>query len=410
MPNRDWYVHKPPFPPQNRFTNIAVAANADGRLEIYTYEDASLRLFHKWQVEPNIGWSDWSPLGAVMEYYYQNYYLFGQTDLFVGVDAGLRQQLITQGDWSVGQTAADNGWGNLYRIQSNGMPAKLFLTGMAKSVDSRLYSFGVDWGSLNVYCVEQDSNGSWGGWQNFGHPTSADGSVPAGEAFQVVRMDDWNFRSQFARVRAPNGGVGGNKDGRIEIFGASPVQMWHKWQTDLSNLSHWSAWSGLGSPQPRIDNLRDWVVIQNEDGRLEVFAAGKESEGIDKIWHIWQDVPNGGWSQWSLLSDLILAPGWLFEKPLKGVVRAARTNDGRLMIFAIGQDGSLRTKSQLLPNGGTGWQAGWDSLGGENITAFDVGQNEDGRLEVFIISNGSVWHRWQMDDFLTWSTVENPAG
>jgi hypothetical protein len=292
--------------------------------------------------------------------------------------------------------------------QSNGMPEKLLLTGMAKSVDGRLYTFGVD--SLNVSSVEQDSNGSWGGWHNFGHPTSSDGSQPPGEAFYAVRTDDWMFRSQFARVRAPNVGVGGNQDGRIEIFGASPYGMWHKWQTDLSNLSRWSRWSSLGSPQPRIDNLTDWVVIQNEGGRLEVFAAAKESEGHDRLWHISQDVPNGGWSQWAVFSDLILAPRPLSEKPLKGSLRAARTNDGRLMIFAIGEDGKLHTKSQLLHNGGTGWQAGWDSLGGENISAFDVGQNQDGRLEVFIVSNGSVYHRWQGNDFSTWSTFENPAG
>jgi hypothetical protein len=401
LPNTGWYSEG-----NGQFTNIAVAANENGRLEIFSYESVGAgRIFHKWQTHPNGGWVDWSPFGVVKDRYYFNEYLNGHTDLFVGIDAQSRLQLVTQGDWTIGQKSMNGIWGDWHRIQSSGMPDSLLLTGMARSIDGRLYVFGVDQVALDVRYSEQDSGGSWSDWRNFGHPTDGDG-----EAFVAVRLDDWVFRSGFARWRAPNLGVGCNQDGRIEIYGASPLKMWHRWQSNRSKLSEWVPWEPLGTPQPRIDNLADWTVIQNEDGRLEVFAAGTDGTN-DQIWHIWQGDPNGGWGTWDPLPGLFLSPLPKPQptSPLKGALRAARTVDGRLKIFAIGQGGGLFTQTQIGASGVGGWESGWESLGGENITAFDVGQNADGRLEVFIVSSGSVWHRWQRFGDLLWSTDENPS-
>jgi hypothetical protein len=399
MSNTGWYSEG-----NGQFTNIAVAANEDGRLEIFSYESVGAgRIFHKWQTEPNGPWSDWFPFGVVEDRYYFNNYLSGYTDLFVGIDAQSRLHLVTQGDWSIGQNSANDGWGDWHRIQSNGMPDSLLITGMARSIDGRLYVFGVDQITLDVRYSEQDSRGSWSGWGNFGHPTDLD-------AFFAVRLDDWVFRSSFARLRAPNLGVGCNKDGRLEMFGASRLQMWHRWQSNLLNLNEWLT-EPIGAPQPVIDNLADWTVIQNEDGRLEVFAAG--TDGInDQVWHNYQSQPNGGWSTtWDLSPGLFLSPLPKPQptSPLKGALRAARTLDGRLKIFAIGHGGGLFTQTQIGASGVGGWESGWEPLGGENITAFDVGQNADGRLEVFIVSGGSIWHRWQRFGDFSWSTDENPS-
>jgi hypothetical protein len=41
-------------------------------------------------------------------------------------------------------------------------------------------------------------------------------------------------------------------------------------------------------------------VFQNADGRLEVFVWGTDNA----LWHIWQMVPNSGYSGWSNWASL----------------------------------------------------------------------------------------------------------
>ena len=397
MSNAGWYSEG-----FEQSLNVCVAANEDGRLEVFTYESVGAgRVWHKWQLAPNNGWSSWAPFDPVVdEYTYNNEWLSGHTDLFAGLtgNGDSRLQAVTQGDWIVAQTNKNNGWGGWGRIQSNGMPDSLLLTTLARSIDGRLYAFGVDQRPLDVLFSEQDAvGGNWGSWQNFGHPTDHD-------AFYAVRVDDWGFRSGFPRAPGQNQAVGANQDGRLEIFGASRLQMWHMWQTDLNDQNKWLTWQPLGMPPSGIENLRDWVVIQNQDGRLEVFAASTDSH----FWHTWQATPNGGWEPWALLPGLEVTfwPKQVPENPVKGTFRAARDSDGCIELFAVGREGGVFILKQRRPNGG--WPDAWEALGGEQITALDVGQNQDGRLEVFIVSGGSVWHRWQMESGRDgqWSTHE----
>jgi hypothetical protein len=43
-------------------------------------------------------------------------------------------------------------------------------------------------------------------------------------------------------------------------------------------------------------------VIDNSDGRLEVFARGTD----DALWHIWQTAPHAGpWSGWASLGGIL---------------------------------------------------------------------------------------------------------
>src|SRR5712692_10940495 len=96
----------------------------------------------------------------------------------------------------------------------------------------------------------------------------------------------------------------------------------------------WSNWASLGKP-PDTELGRPYAQ-RNQDGRLEVFASGAAN--------IWQVVPNGGWSE-----------GWHSKgspSPNVGIIpHVIGTNaDGRLEIFAVGDDHALWQKWQVAPN------------------------------------------------------------
>lgn len=161
----------------------------------------------------------------------------------------------------------------------------------------------------------------------------------------------------------------------------------------MDNAIQWSDWALLGKPPDT--ELRRPFAQRNQDGRLEVFAIGQGG-----IFNIWQVVPNGGWSE-----------GWRSKDSPSANVgitsHVVSTNaDGRLEIFAVGDDNALWQKWQVAPN--SGWSA-WKTLGTPaSDTAvtdqFTVGRNQDGRQEVFTVgSDGNVWQIWQTAPNGGWS-------
>ena len=193
--------------------------------------------------------------------------------------------------------------------------------------------------------------------------------------------------------------VGRNVDGRLEVFARGPgvadVELWHIWQQAPLGAG-WSAWESLGSPPAQF--LGTPTVVENADGRLEVFArVGLMSAGV--VWHRWQEpAPQTGWSAWGTLG----APPGGVSAHLLG---AGRNADGRLEIFAFGEDGHVWHVWQNAPLG-TGWSP-WASLGtpaGVYLRTLAVGQNADGRLEVFGVGlDNNVWHIWQQSAGGGWS-------
>jgi hypothetical protein len=146
----------------------------------------------------------------------------------------------------------------------------------------------------------------------------------------------------------------------------------------------WSGWSSLAG-----NLFGDPVVGQNKDGRLEVFARGSRAELI----HIYQLKPNGGeWSDWRSLGGSLSGPV-VGQNPVVG-----QDKDGRLEVFARsgGGNGELRQIYQLAPNGAT-W-SGWSSLASNLFGDPVVGQNKDGRLEVFWrdSASGELNHIYQL--------------
>jgi hypothetical protein len=381
--------------------NVSIGANEDGRLEIYTYSPNDFNIYHKWQEfgaqqQNIIGFSNWASFPHSGDYTYQNNVESHNTDIFVGLTAigDSCIQIVTQGAWGIAQTSKNGNWpGHLSRLGA-GPSNRTMITAMARSATGVLYAFGVDQGTLNInYATQPKEGGAWS-WHTINHPKAG---------AYAVRVDDWPFRSHFARTSTAALGVGGDFDGRIEMFYGSPLGVWTISQT-APGVDNWS--EGQFPVFQGYTNSADWTVIQNDPtsggdvaGRLELFALALTAAGTYTLFHCWQTLQNGtkGWSAWQPIPGLAISllptqdAEHLF---LKGPIRAARQQDGSIVIFAIGNDGCLHYIQQNGAN--AAFRENWVNLGAESITAFDIGQNIDGTLFAVINSGQQIWRRQQV--------------
>jgi len=230
-------------------------------------------------------------------------------------------------------------------------------------------------GFLEIFTVATDETlwhskqttlgNEWGAWTSLGQPLSGLNGYTA---------------------------VASNKDGRLEVFCTGiDGALWHIWQ--IAPNGNWGAWTSLGKPTG-VALVLSINVLQNSDGRLEVFMAGSDNA----VWNIWQTAPNGNWSTWGFLG---MPPGTnSISNPVSG-----ENADGRLEVFVIGSDNALWHKWQSVAGGTWG---GWYSLGKpSSANAFftpSVSKNDDGRLEVFTVgTDGALWQLWQVAPNGTWS-------
>jgi hypothetical protein len=166
-----------------------------------------------------------------------------------------------------------------------------------------------------------------------------------------------------------------NSDGRLEVFGVGGNRaVWHNWQEN-PHAGPWSGWASLGGVV-----TSDPVTVDNSDGRLELFARGTDNA----LWHNWQTAPHAGpWSGWASLGGIITSDP-----------AVVCNSDGRLEAFARGTDGALWHIWQTAPHAGP-W-SGWASLGGVITTDPAAVVNSDGRIEVFARgTDNALWHIWQ---------------
>src|SRR5260370_18129283 len=180
-------------------------------------------------------------------------------------------------------------------------------------------------------------------------------------------------------------GVGRNRDGRLEVFGlGGDGNIYHIYQKCAG--CGWSNWSSLGHPTSAFFEEGP-AVGTNSDGRLEIFAVGKDSN----MYHDFQCKSGCVWSGWLPLGGPANGGG------VFGVPAVVTNADGRLEVFieqfAVGGGPFYHIYQNCA---GCSWSQ-WYSLG--DTTSFNDNPaaivNQDGRVEVFGLSGNSIQHAWQ---------------
>ena len=151
---------------------LLVAANADGRLEVFAVSTGPGELEHIWQNTPGGGWSGWSTLGSLPGGF--------PVQLSVGRNANGRLELFNVGVgglWHNWQTTPGAGWAGWSRL---GQPSGVNLNGVAvaSNADGRLEVFAT--GDNALWHIWQTApNGSWSDWDSLGNPGAAALDAPS---------------------------------------------------------------------------------------------------------------------------------------------------------------------------------------------------------------------------------------
>jgi hypothetical protein len=355
-----------------------------------------------------IKWSSWASLGKPPETE------IGRPFVQRNQDGRLEVFALGRGEiFNISQVSPNGPWREGWH--SKGRPSsevgiKSHIVG--RNADGRLEIFALGEDNLLWQKWQVAPNNGWvDGWQSMGEPQP-------GASF--IR-----FTGQFT--------VGSNQDGRQELFALVPVELpsavYQNWQT--SPNGGWNGWK-LVVPlvvvrEPRQEALPPdfpdgrpvdrFTVGRNEDGRQELFVIMSD----DALWHIWQVVPNGGWSGWESLGK----PRDAFPEPKDRVLSqpvVQKNADGHLEVFAPG-NGAFCNRWQERPLDTPvikwrreGWNAKPKPRPDVGLTwleaALNVGGQIDRKLEVFGLGDdGALWHAWQIDQapfWSSWETLENP--
>jgi hypothetical protein len=171
-----WFSHGPQF---GLYAPPVVAAAADGRLEVFAVDNA-LMLLHKWQTAPNNGWSGWYSHGNPQGLTSGAEGVFPQLAVAAAADGRLELFAIggSQADptkdnvlYHIWQTAPNNGWSDWY---SHGTPGVSLAPGprpaVAAAADGRLELFAVGADGALYHMWQTAPNGGWSDWYSHGHP------------------------------------------------------------------------------------------------------------------------------------------------------------------------------------------------------------------------------------------------
>ncbi|CDR10243.1 hypothetical protein GCM10022420_092480 [Streptomyces iranensis] len=344
-----------------------VALNTNEALEVFARgSDGTLQ--HNWQTAPSRNeWSGWSSLGGSLEsdpVVATN--LDGRMEAFIrDTDGAIRHAWQTtphSGSWS--------SWGSLGGFGDSrpaGTPT------VARNFDGRLEVF----------------------------VRASDGSVQ--HVWQTAPNNGWEreWKALFDDQVIGDVAVIPDADGRLEAFARAysyegALTVLHAYQRP--HVSGWAFGQLEGTPQG------DPTAVLNTSGQQEVFAIGPD----DSVEHIWQTKPGNGW-----------APGWRSiggDTPV-GTPAIGVNPDGRLDVFARQEGGTLEHKWQTNPAPDGKWSSSWVSLySGSPLLIGDpvVASNADGRLEVFaLFGDGTIRCAWQNvagndNDWSAWHSLGVP--
>ncbi|GAC1320734.1 MAG: hypothetical protein NVSMB2_16880 [Chloroflexota bacterium] len=140
-------------------------------------------------------------------------------------------------------------------------------------------------------------------------------------------------------------------------------------------------------------------VQQDALGRQQLFIRGRPEAMLSDIFQIGQSAANSGWTDW-------IGHGHGFESGPDPAV--GQNQDGRLEVFGVAP-GRLVHKWETSP--AAGWVANWAELVAGSSGTPTVGRNADGRLEVFSVwDDGALHHVWQTAPNAGWSAGASLGG
>ncbi|MCI0628930.1 MAG: hypothetical protein L0387_46005, partial [Acidobacteria bacterium] len=207
--------------------------------------------------------------------------------------------------------------------------------------------------------------------------------------------------------------LGKHHDGRLALFGGgSDQELFHRAETADGS---WSEWERIGDDTVHV-NFHDLAVGTHADGRLAVFTLDAASESSPtELRHLAQTAPNGGWGKWENLGAPQAQGGFFLHRNTRRRVVVGENADGRLEVFVLhrGNVNSLSPVAdvwqvwQTAPNGN--WSH-WGKLGAIPKRSpappfnLEVSSNQDGRQELFLVGEGvGLWHTWQTSPNNGWS-------
>ena len=183
--------------------------------------------------------------------------------------------------------------------------------------------------------------------------------------------------------------------------------IWHARQDTADGA--WTGWESLGNPVSG-GTITPPALAQNQDGRLELFTVAFLPR--PSVWH--RSQPHVGQNQWGGWSSMGF-PAGLSQIELTSVAPAvAQNQDGRLEVYLLI---SGKIWHSVQKSAGSGQWTPWTSLGapddrgrvGVPTAALDV----DGRLQVFAASGAEVWVRTQhapgQGPWESWMSLNRPG-
>jgi hypothetical protein len=323
-------------------TNVAVAMNSDGRLQVFVVGTNNQLYFKTQTAAGSSTWTGWTSLGGGVKVdttpaVARN--SDGRLQVFV---VGTNNQLYYKTQTSPGSGTWSSSWTSL----GGGLRAGSDPIAIA-NYDGKLQVFVVGTDNAAYYKTQTSPNSAT--WSS-----------------------SWTYISGVVKADT-SPAVARNADGRLQVFivGANN-QLQYRVQTSPNSNTWSSSWISLSGT---LRGGTDPAVIANSDGRLQVFVVGTNNA----VYYKAQSSP--GSSTWS--------SSWA---SLGGGVKtdtgpaAARNTDGRLQAFIVGTNSALYYKTQSSPNSNT-WSSTWTSLSGTLRDNSDpaVVPNSDGRLDAFVI-------------------------
>ncbi|MBS2539840.1 DUF1906 domain-containing protein, partial [Catenulispora sp. NF23] len=210
---------------------------------------------------------------------------------------------------------------------------------------------------------ESAPNGAWSDWSDF--------SPARGFGFAAL---------------ASSVATGRHADGRLEVFAVmSDGSVQNRFETSVGG-----AWSGWNAFAPS-GTARALTVGVHSDGRVELFAVTPSGGVANRL----ETAPSGAWPSWSSWNEFGPQGGGVTDS-----LSAARHVDGRLEVFAVMSDGSMRNRGETTANGSwTDWSVygptgGANGYGAPGTVAAAV--HQDGRVEVFAVTaSGGIRNRFE---------------